>query len=110
MHVLFVACSVFSLMFVGVAVWVAVQHFIVQQCLRNERKQESDDHYPKKKAGYCAVHCRSFLCALCLLSSSLMFADGYCQSVGFAVSVDSPLTFLSSLACNLYEHVNEGRR
>ncbi len=39
-----------------------------------------------------------------------MFADGYCQSVGFAVSVDSTLTFLSGLASNLDEHVNEGRR
>jgi hypothetical protein len=31
--VLFVECSVLSLMFVGVAVWVAVQRFLVQQRL-----------------------------------------------------------------------------
>lgn len=37
--VLFVACSVLSLMFAGVAVWVAVQRLLVQQCLRNEWKQ-----------------------------------------------------------------------
>ena len=54
--VLFVACYVFSLMFVGVAVWVAVQRFLVQQCLRNEWKQESDGHSPEEQAGCCAVH------------------------------------------------------
>jgi len=36
-----VVCCVVSLMFAG----VAVQRFLVQQCLRNEGKQESDDHW-----------------------------------------------------------------
>jgi hypothetical protein len=38
MHVLFVAYYCFSLMFVGVAVRVAVQRCLVQLCLRNEGK------------------------------------------------------------------------
>jgi hypothetical protein len=43
-------------MFVGVAVRVAVQRLLVQQCLRNEWKQESDDHSPKEQVACCAVH------------------------------------------------------
>ena len=43
-------------MFASVAVWVAVQRLLVQQCLKNEWKQESDDHYPKEQADCCAVH------------------------------------------------------
>ena len=51
-HVLFVACSVLSLKFVG----VAVQRLLVQQCLRNEWKQASDDHSPKEQLACCGVH------------------------------------------------------
>ena len=62
---LFVVYCYVSLMFASVAVRVAVQADAVQQCLRNEWKQESDDPSPKEQAGCCAMYRHSFLCALC---------------------------------------------
>jgi len=53
---MFAAYRQYVLFFIGIAVRVAVQGLLTQQCLRNEWKQESDDHSPKEQVACCAVY------------------------------------------------------